>query len=135
MPVALTRDSSGRLTGIPSILLASNTEQLDSSLHQALKKEGFEVACAGPYSGIQKLLSRQEFDVVLLEVTGEDAVEDAVATALRIKRANSDQFVGYLADSALDAMGLAGDGIFPRSANQLPHALLSFFASGADPES
>lgn len=135
MPVALTRDSSGRLTGIPSILLASDTEQLGSSLHQALKEQGFEVAYAGSYSGIQKLLSRQEFDVVLLEVSGEYSVEDAVSAALRVKRANSDQFVGYVADSSLHAMGLAGDGIFPRSANQLPHALLSFFASGANPKS
>lgn len=135
MPVALTRDSSGRLTGIPSILLASDTEQLGSSLHQALKEQGFEVAYAGSYSGIQKLLSRQEFDVVLLEVSGEYSVEDAVAAALCVKRANSDQFVGYVADSSLDAMGLAGDGIFPRNANQLPHALLSYFASGADSES
>lgn len=130
MDVALTRDSSGRLTGFPSILLASDTDRLGNSLHRVLQEHGFEVAYAGTYGGIQRVLSRQSFDVILLEVTGEYAVEDAVAAALRVKRDNSEQFVGYLADSGLEASGLAGDGIFPRSATRLPEILRSFFADG-----
>lgn len=128
MDVALTRDSSRRLTGNPSILLASDTERMGSSLHKLLQEQGFEVAFAGNYSGIQRILTRQSFDVILLEVTGEYAVEDAVATALRVKRANAEQFVGYLADSGLEASGLAGDGIFPRSATRLPEVLRNLFA-------
>lgn len=130
MDVAMTRDSSGRLTGFPSILLASDTDRLGNSLQRILQEHGFEVEYAGNYGGIQRLLSRQSFDVILLEVTGEYAVEDAVAAALRVKRDNSEQFVGYLADSGLEASGLAGDGIFPRSATRLPEVLRSFFSDG-----
>lgn len=130
MDVALTRDSSGRLNGIPSILLASDTDRLGNSLHQILQEHGFDVAYAGNYSGIQRILSRQNFDVILLEVTGEYAVEDAVATALRVKRANAEQFVAYLADAGLEASGLAGDGIFPRSATRLPELLRRLFMEG-----
>jgi len=130
MDVALTRDSSGRLNGIPSILLASDTDRLGSSLHRALEEHGFEVAYAGSYAGIQRILSRQAFDLVLLEVTGEYAVEDAVATALRVKRDNAGQFVGYLADAGLEASGLAGDGIFPRSTARLAEMLRRIFMDG-----
>lgn len=133
MEVALTRDLSGRRTGYPSILLASDTDRLGSSMHRVLQDQGFDVAYAGNYSGIQRLLKRQRFDLVLLEVTGEYAVEDAVATALRVKRANAEQFVGYLTDAGLEASGLAGDGIFPRSATRLPEVLRSLFAE-SDPE-
>lgn len=116
----------------PSILLASDRERLGSSLHTVLREAGFEVAFAGDYSGLDLHLNRRPFDMVLLEVTGEHAVEPAVETALRVKRANSGQFVGYLADPSLDASGLAGDGIFPRSAGKLPEALRRFFLDGED---
>jgi PleD family two-component response regulator len=115
----------------PSILLASDLERVGSSLHQALRKEGFEVHFAGDYSGLDAHLDRQAFDMVLLEVTGEYAVESAVATALRVKRARTGQLVGYIADTSLDARGLAGDGIFPRSAARLSQALRSFLADTA----
>lgn len=128
MNVALTRDMSGRLMGIPSILLATDKAREGSSLDRALREQGFEVAFAGDYSGIQPMLTRQDFDVVLLEVSGEDAVEEAVAAALRVKRTKAGQFVGYVADAALLSSGLAGDGIFPRSATGLPAALRSLFA-------
>ena len=131
MDVALTRDDSGRLTGNPSILLASDTERLGSSLHRVLEEQGFEVAYAGNYSAIQRVLSRQNFDVILLEVTGEYAVEDAVAAALRVKRNNGEQFVGYVADAGLEASGLAGDGIFPRSGSRLGEVLRNLFTETA----
>lgn len=128
MNVALTRDSSGRLKGTPSILLATDREKGGSSLHRALREEGFEVAFAEDYAGIPTMLNRQDFDVVLLEVSGEDTVEDAVAAALRVKRAKIGQFVGYVADPALLSSGLAGDGVFPRSATGLTTALRRYFA-------
>ena len=130
MIVALTRDSSGRLKGNPSILFATDKEKEGSSLHRALREEGFEVAFAGEYTGIPTILNRQNFDMVLLEVSGEEAVEDAVAAALRVKRAKVGQFVGYVADPALLSSGLAGDGVFPRSVTGLTAALRRFFADG-----
>jgi hypothetical protein len=129
MNVALTRDLMGRITGNPSILLASD-KQRESSLQRVLREEGFEVAFAGDYAGISRMLDGQDFDVVLLEVSGEDAVEDAVAAALWVKRARAGQFVGYVADSSLLTSGLAGDGVFPRSNTGLPAALRRFFADG-----
>jgi hypothetical protein len=131
MPVAVTKDPSGTPSGLPipekpSILLASDTERLGSSLHRALRGEGFEVQYAGDYSGIDAQLRDREFDMVLLEVTGEHAVEPAVQTALHIKRGNAGQFVGYLADASLNASGLAGDGVFPRSTTRLADALRLF---------
>jgi PleD family two-component response regulator len=116
----------------PSILLASDRERQGSSLHKILREAGFQVDFAGDYSDLDTHLNRQPFDVVLLEVTGAHAVEPAVETALRVKRANAGQFVGYLADSTLDSSGLAGDGVFPRSAGKLPDALRRFFLDDED---
>ncbi len=133
MPMVDTKQSfDGTFTdppAQPSILLASDSERMGSSLHKVLRDQGFEVHFAGDYAGLDSLLNRRKFEIVLLEVTGDYAVEDAVQTALRVKRANAAQFVGYLADPALDASGLAGDGVFPRSATRLPDALRSFLAT------
>lgn len=112
----------------PSILLASDSERLGPSIHRTLQEQGFEVHYAGPYSALEAALHGRSFDVILLEVTGQHAVEAAVAAALRLKRANPEQFIGYLADPALDASGLAGDGLFPRSSVRLAPALHAFFA-------
>jgi hypothetical protein len=142
MPVVVPKEPIDRRTGCPSILLASDRVRLGSSLQQSLREQGFEVHFAGDYSGLDAHLDRQSFDMVLLEVTGEYAVESAVATALRVKRARADQLVGYIADTPLDARGLAGDGIFPRNAARLPQALRSFLTDAtsggnrsADPDS
>jgi len=137
MPVAVTKDPSGIPAGFPfpdkpTILLASDTDRLGTSLHRALRDEGFDVHYAGPYAGCDPRLNDRSFDVVLLEVTGEYAVESAVEAALRIKRGNRSQFVGYLADPALNASGLAGDGVFPRSTALLPEALRRFFDESHD---
>lgn len=143
MPVAVTKDPSGTPAEFPfteksSILLASDSERLGSSLHRVLRDEGFEVQYAGGYSSVDEHLHNASFDMVLLEVTGEYAVEPAVQTALRIKRINAGQFVGYLADPSLGASGLAGDGVFPRSTARLPEALRHFVAenrkSNGEPE-
>jgi hypothetical protein len=92
-------------------------------LHRALQQQGIEVEFAGDYSQLDTLLQQQHYAMVLLEVTGEHAVEPAVEAALRVKRANASQFVGYLADAALETSGLAGDAIFPRNMTKLPDAL------------
>jgi hypothetical protein len=138
MPVAITKDPSGaQAAGFPfpekpSILLASDTERLGSSLHRALRDEGFEVHYAGDYASLDAHLRGRNFDLVLLEVTGEYAVEPAVQAALHVKRRNAGQFVGYLADTSLNASGLAGDGVFPRSTARLPEALRRFFAESRE---
>lgn len=136
MPVmVILRDSFGQPLTSPSILLASDSDRHGAQMHWTLQGEGFETRFAGDYSQLDGVLTSQSFDVVLLEVTGPHAVEAAVATALRVKRARRGQFVGYLADPALDVSGLAGDAIFPRNALQLPDALRKFFsesANGAD---
>lgn len=119
----------GPLTS-PSILLASDSERHGSSIHQLLKEEGFAIDFVGDYSHIDPKRHAKDFDVVLLEVTGEHAVEPAVDAALRVKRANAKQFVGYLADADLETSGLAGDAVFPRNAQKLRDALRRFLASG-----
>lgn len=128
MPMVEPAQSSGQAVSRFSILLASDSERLGSSLQGTLREHGFHVTYAGNYEGLESHLVRSRFDMVLLEVTGDYAVEPAVEAALRVKRVNAGQFVGYLADSSLDAKGLAGDGIFPRSAARLPSVLRSFIA-------
>lgn len=115
-------------TASPSILLASDSERHGNYIHQLLKEEGFAIDFVGDYSRIDPEVHGKDFDVVLLEVTGEHAVESAVDTALRLKRANAAQFVGYVAD--LETSGLAGDAIFPRNARKLREALRRFLAEG-----
>lgn len=112
----------------PRILLASDSAQQGGSMRRLLESAGFRVEYAGDYSRLDHALHVQDFDAILLEVTGEHAVEAAVAAALRVKRANARQFVGYLADPALHSSGLAGDGIFPRSVSPLSAALRSLLA-------
>jgi hypothetical protein len=130
MPVVETKEKErSPETGSPSILLASDRERLGQSLHKELREQGFDIHFAGEYAAIDGQLDHgQQFDVILLEVSGDYAVESAVQTALRVKRAHPEQFVGYIADTLLEASGLAGDGLFPRSATKLPVALRSFFA-------
>jgi PleD family two-component response regulator len=113
-----------------SILLASDSERHGNTIHRALQEQGFAIEYAGDYSQVDAQLNEREYDVVLLEVTGEHAVEPAVAAALRVKRANAGQFVGYLADAILETSGLAGDGILPRNATKLQEELSRFMADG-----
>lgn len=123
------KDEPGPMAS-PSILLASDSERHGSSIHQLLKEEGFAIDFVGEYSRIDPNMHGKEFDVVLLEVTSEHAVESAVDTALRVKRANAAQFVGYVADANLETSGLAGDAVFPRNALKLREALRRFLAEG-----
>jgi PleD family two-component response regulator len=106
-----------------SILLASDSERHGSMMHRALHEEGLAVEYAGDYSQVEAALRRRKFDVVLLEVTSEHAVEPAVAAALRVKRSHSGQFVGYLADPHLGTRGLAGDAVLPRDVARLRQQL------------
>jgi PleD family two-component response regulator len=113
-----------------SILLASDSQRHGSSIHRLLKEEGFAIDYVGDYSCIDPQIHGKDFDVVLLEVTGEHAVESAVETALRLKRANAAQFVGYVADPELQTSGLAGDAVLPRNAGRLREALRRLVAEG-----
>jgi PleD family two-component response regulator len=117
-----------------SILLASDSERHGNTIHRALQEEGFVVEYAGDYSQVDGQVKQRKYDVVLLEVTGEHAVEPAVAAALRVKRANAGQFVGYLADAALETSGLAGDAILPRNAVKLREGLTRFMTDGLSQE-
>jgi|SRR5580692_9532673 hypothetical protein len=126
------KDRSGQSEGCPSILLATDTERFGNTLHKALREQGFDIHFAGEYAALDGQIHHgQKFDVILLEVSGDHAVESAVQTALRVKRAYPEQFVGYIADSMLESSGLAGDGVFPRSVAKLPGALRSFFSDDA----
>lgn len=109
-----------------SILLASDSGERGARVRHALEQAGFHVVYAGEYEGVETALGSGNFDLVLLEVTGQHAVEAAVSAALRIKRTNSEQIVGYLADASLSNSGLAGDGVFPRNSTSLPSVLRSF---------
>lgn len=117
-----------------SILLASDSERHGNTIHRTLQEQGFVVEYVGDYSQVDGHVKQRKYDVVLLEVTGEHAVEPAVAAALRVKRANAGQFVGYLADATLETSGLAGDAILPRNATKLPEELSRFMADGLSQE-
>jgi PleD family two-component response regulator len=114
----------------PSILLASDSERHGNTMQRALEQHGLAVQYAGDYAQMEAALRERPFDVVLLEVTGEHAVESAVEAALRVKRGNAQQFVGYLADPNLETSGLAGDAVFPRNAARLPEVLRRLITDG-----
>ncbi len=116
----------------PSILLASDSERHGSTMYRALEQRGFKVEYAGDYGQVDALLAQRGYDVVLLEVTGEHAVEPAVEAALRVKRRNTEQFVGYLADASLETSGLAGDAVFPRNAARLPADLRRYLGGSGE---
>lgn len=107
----------------PLILLSGDNARTAFMLHQALLDEGFRIELAAPYQAMETVWREQRHPVVLLEVSGAHSVEDAVNAALRLKRVDPLQFVGYLADPELYTAGLAGDAIFPRSSAQLAQAL------------
>jgi hypothetical protein len=119
----------GRRSSVPSILLASDSDDKGRAVGKVLKEAGFQVQVAGDYSRLEGAMDERHYDLVLLEVSSEQAVEPAVEAALRVKRADAGQFVGYLADASLSASGLGGDGIFPRNEGNLPGALRSLLAS------
>jgi PleD family two-component response regulator len=110
------------------ILLSSDNHRLISPLRNALLRAGFFVDLASDYRHLELLWQQLRHDVVLLEVTYPDSVEPATETALSIKRQDAQQFIGYLADSALQMSGLTGDAIFSRDARSLPKALRDVFA-------
>lgn len=125
---AMTTDSDemlGRMLAEGAIVLASDSERHGRTMHRALEEQGLPVEFAGSYAQLDDRMRQKKFEVVLLEVTSEHAVEAAVEAALRVKRAHPGQFVGYVADAHLDTSGLAGDAILPRSAMRLPEALRS----------
>lgn len=115
--------SSTKLVSFPQILLSGDNRRTTLILHQALAEEGFHVQLAAGYHELEDLWERRRHPMVLLEVSGPQAVEAAVHTALRLKYQDPQQFVGYIADPVLETSGLAGDAVFPRSSERLARAL------------
>jgi len=113
-------------SSIPIILLASDSRRGADHLHRTLQEEGFSVQVAPGYHDLESL-SQHQNAVVLLEVSSPQSVEAAIDAAMRLKRRNAGQFVGYIVDPILHTSGLAGDAIFPRSTHHLPQALRDFF--------
>ncbi len=107
----------------PRILLGSDSEHLDSSAQEALVQAGFRVDVASGYEQAEQLWNRDRHDVVLIEVSYAISVDPAVQLALRLKRQDRRQFVGYLADPILHTSGLAGDALFSRDSRRLAAAL------------
>lgn len=107
----------------PLILISGDNTRTAFMLHQALLEEGFLSEFAAPYHTMETVWREQRHPIVLLEVSGAHSVEDAVNAALRLKRIDPLQFVGYVADPLLYTAGLAGDAIFPRSSAKLAEAL------------
>lgn len=129
-------------SSVPFILLASDNRRGAEHLHRSLQQEGFTVQLASGYSDLEDhnfeqrdsaTLSPHPQGVVLLEVTDPRSVEAAVDVAMRLKRRNASQFVGYIVDPILHTSGLAGDAVFPRSVRHLPRALRDFFRDGSAP--
>jgi hypothetical protein len=120
---------------LPLILLTGDNPRTSHLLHRALLEEGFQVQLAQSYTQLESLWHQERPSnernaappIVLLEVTGADAVEPAVEAALKLKRQDPLLFIGYLADPVLHASGLAGDAIFPRATGQLANALRRHF--------
>lgn len=118
-------------TDLPQILLAGDNARSAIILHQALAQAGFRVQLAAGYQELEDLWQQQRHPMILLEVSGPQAVEPAIHTALRLKYQDPRQFVGYIADPVLHTSGLAGDAIFPRTSDKLARALRRHFAEQA----
>jgi PleD family two-component response regulator len=117
----------------PRILLGSDHHRLAIPLRNALLKAGFTVDLSSDYRHAELLWGELRHDVVLLEVSHSRSVESAIATALHMKGRDPQQFIAYLADSALESSGLTGDAILPRDAERLPQALREVMDNMLDP--
>lgn len=115
----------------PPILLASDNLRVPDAVHRILKAAGFIVQLAGGYNELEPLWRQHRQGVVLLEVSGPQSVEAAVETAIRLKTHDAHQFVGYVADPMLRALGLDGDAIFTPTLHRLPKALRDYFCPEA----
>jgi len=110
------------------ILLSGDNARTVLPLHHSLLAQGLRVQFAAYYE-LETIWKQHRHPIVLLEVSGHHSVETAVNAAIRIKRQDPHQFVGYLADPDLYTSGLAGDAIFPRTSEQLVEALQNLFDS------
>jgi hypothetical protein len=129
-------DGSDRMivSPFPEILLAGDNVHAAESMHRKLFEEGFAVQLAPSYRHLETLWQQHRHPVILLDVSSVHAVDAAVDTALRIKRRDLGQFIGYLADPILRTSGLAGDAIFPRNIEPLSEALRMHFSRQSRPE-
>jgi hypothetical protein len=121
---------NGSLQTSPLILMSGDNIRTASTLHRALCEDGFRVQLAASYCDLEPMWRERQPLIVLLEVSGAHSVEAAVKAALNLKRLNPLQFIAYAADPALYTSGLAGDAIFPRTAEHLAEALRHHFDAG-----
>jgi CheY-like chemotaxis protein len=112
-----------------AILLAGDKPQRLRALQHTLGREGFQVKLAAGYRELESLYRQDRHGIVLLDVSCRGSVDAAVETAIRLKRYDSRQFVGYLADPILRTSGLAGDAIFTHD-SRLPQVLREYFGAG-----
>ena len=111
---------------LPLILLSGDNARTVIPLHRSLLQGGFRVQFAAYYE-LELEWKLHRHPIVLLEVSGVHGVETAIKEAIKLKRHDPQQFVGYLADPLLYTSGLAGDAVFPRDAEHLTTALRNHF--------
>lgn len=124
---------NSNLKSTPRILLCSDHHRLAIPLRNALLRAGFQVDLGHDYRHAELLWGELRHDIVLIEISNARSIEDAVATALRIKERDPQQLVIYLADAMLKNSGLTGDAILPRDAERLPQAVRDVMDNMLDP--
>jgi hypothetical protein len=112
-----------------TILLGGDKPHRLRALQHTLSREGFQVKLAAGYRELESLHRQDRHGIVLLDVSCRSSVNAAVETAIRLKRYDSRQFVGFLADPILRTSGLAGDAIFTHD-SRLPQVLREYFGAG-----
>ena len=85
MPAMMTRHKkpSGQHLKDPSILLASDSERHGTTMHRALKQNGFVVEFVGNYALVDSLLNERPFDVVHGERRKKAETPRVIASHLR----------------------------------------------------
>ncbi len=111
----------------PRILFSSDDYLLASPIRDVLRKGGFHVDLASSYQQLEQVWPSLRPEIVLFEVSRPDSIEPATASALRIKRLDASQFIGYLADANLRTFGLTGDAILSRDVTLLPETLRQIY--------
>ena len=127
-------------SSVPFILLASDSRRGAEQLHRSLQQEGFTVQLASGYSDLEDHNFEREtpqrcHHIRMVLSCSKSPICNRLklpsTVAMRLKRRNASQFVGYIVDPILHTSGLAGDAVFPRSPHHLPQALHDFFRDGS----
>lgn len=87
---------SGDTQGKPRIFHVSSGEILQKLRDDILRIHGFEVESTLSYNSVLDALSTAAYDVVLIDVEGENRVKQAVELCDNIKKAFPGQHVAYV---------------------------------------